>query len=261
MAYSLTWLPQVLASAGLKVAEQPGWLTRGKANMGVVRGVMCHHTASANPKNMPSLGVLANGVMQKNGRLLPGPLAQLGLGRDGTYYVIAAGLANHAGPGAWRGIATGNSSFIGIEAEHSGLAGDPWPEVQVDAYARGVAALLTKIGAPVEMCCGHKEYRLPRGYKSDPSFDMDAFRTRVAAIMAGRGAVRPLIPAADAQDRPTLRRGSRGEAVRSLQQKLVIREDGIFGPATEACVRAFQRRQGLVADGIVGPRTWEMIGG
>ena len=38
--FSLTWLPQVLEEAGLKVAEAPGWRTRGRAEMGVVRGVM-----------------------------------------------------------------------------------------------------------------------------------------------------------------------------------------------------------------------------
>jgi len=169
MVFSLTWLPEVLEDAGLKVAEQPGWRTRGRGEMGTVKGVMCHHTAGSAQGIMPSLGVITNGRSD-----LPGPLAQLGLGRDGTFFIVAAGRCNHAGRGMWQGLSTGNSNFIGIEAENTGGANDPWPPVQLDAYRRGVAAILKKIGANPIMCCGHKEYALPHGRKDDPSFDMVA---------------------------------------------------------------------------------------
>jgi hypothetical protein len=179
-AFSLTWLPEVLEGAGLKVAEQPGWRTRGRGDFGTIKGVMCHHTAGPAHGNMPSLGVITNGRADS-----PGPFAQLGLGRDGTFFVVAAGRANHAGQGMWQGISTGNSSFIGIEAENTGRSDDPWPPVQLYAYQRGVAAILKKIGANATMCCGHKEYALPPGRRDDPSFDMTNFRTQVASIMAG----------------------------------------------------------------------------
>jgi hypothetical protein len=60
---------------------------------------------------------------------------------------------------------------------------------------------------------------------------------------------------------PTLRRGSRGPAVRELQQRLNARgarldPNGVFGPGTETAVRAFQRANGLQPDGIAGPLTW-----
>ena len=120
---------------------------------------------------------------------LPGPLSQVCLGRDGTFFVMAAGRANHAGAGNWQGVTTGNSRFIGIEAENTGETtgpnADPWPAVQLDAYRRGVAAILKKIKANAIMCCGHKEYALPMGRKSDPTFDMDDLRMQVAFIMAG----------------------------------------------------------------------------
>lgn len=257
----LTWLPDVLKSAGLKVAPVPGWETRGR-DVGPIVGVICHHTVGPKTGNMPSLNTLINGRSD-----LPGPLAQLGLGRDGTYFVIAAGKCNHAGAGSWQGVTTGNTSFIGIEGENTGVANDfPWPEVQMDAYRRGVAAILTHIGRGSEFCAGHKEYALPNGRKTDPDFDMKAFRSSVAAIMSGTAPAPTLIPAAEPPatpgaplGRPTLRRGATGDLVKQIQAKLGVELAGSFGPKTEAAVRVFQRAHGLVPDGIVGPNTWAAL--
>lgn len=257
MAFSLTWMPEVLRNAGLKVAETDGWTTRGGGQMGTIRGVMCHHTATITEGNMPTLSVL------KSGRPgLDGPLAQLGLGRDGTWYIVAAGRANHAGKGSWKGITTGNSSFIGVEAENGGRGEqkDPWPDVQLDAYRRGVAAILKHVGASSAMCCGHKEYALPKGRKPDPTFEMEPFREEVDKVMRGIATVRPLIPAKDFNTgKPTLRRDSRGEDVRFVQRAVGVEDDGKFGPDTEAAVRRFQRTKDLVPDGIVGPKTWARL--
>lgn len=266
MTFQLTWLPTVLRDAGLKVAEEPGWANRGRRDMSrTVKGVVCHHTVGRPTGNMPSLKTLVSG---RSG--LPGPLAQLGLGRDGTYYVIAAGLANHAGKGGWKGE-SGNSRFIGIEAENTGYAvgkgdpakghiEDPWPAVQVDAYKRGVAAILTKLGQDASWCCGHKEWR--EHDKIDPhTINMSDFRSDVAKLMGNPGPV-PTIPGKDVRDRPTLRRGRSSNPrflVEEVQKKLGFvgdKVDGSFGPITEAAVRRFQRDNGLVPDGIVGPKTW-----
>ncbi len=64
---------------------------------------------------------------------------------------------------------------------------------------------------------------------------------------------------------PTLRLGSRGSAVVTLQNKLRARgyriaADGAFGPRTRAAVIAFQRSQRISVDGVVGPQTWARLG-
>lgn len=52
-----------------------------------------------------------------------------------------------------------------------------------------------------------------------------------------------------------LRKGSRGAAVKRLQEGLGIGADGIFGSGTEAAVKEFQSANGLDADGLAGPET------
>lgn len=255
MLYSLTWLPVVLNAAGLKVAPVDGWQSRGRSDVGEIFGVICHHTAGPLNGNMPSLNTLINGRPD-----LPGPLAQLGLGRDGTFYVIAAGRCNHAGKGDWLGHKAGNTNFIGIEAEHTGKDDEAWSDVQIDSYQRGVAAILRHLGRDANSCAGHGEYALPKGRKTDPNFDMDAFRKAVAGILDGSAPASVLIPAAEtaagSAGRKTLRRGMTDELVEQVQTKLGVKPTGFFGPVTEAAVRVFQRKRNLVADGIVGPKTW-----
>lgn len=63
------------------------------------------------------------------------------------------------------------------------------------------------------------------------------------------------------KDYPTIRRGAKGEIVKTLQTLLAkdgssLAIDGIFGPGTQSAVRAFQTRHKLTVDGIVGPQTW-----
>lgn len=58
----------------------------------------------------------------------------------------------------------------------------------------------------------------------------------------------------------TIKKGSSGEDVKTLQKKLNIAVDGIFGNSTDAAVRAYQKAHGLTSDGIVGPHTWEYLG-
>lgn len=57
-----------------------------------------------------------------------------------------------------------------------------------------------------------------------------------------------------------LKLGSRGTDVITLQKKLNLHQDGIFGPLTEEAVKEFQKSNGLTVDGIVGAKTWAKLG-
>ncbi|MEG4408834.1 peptidoglycan-binding protein [Microcoleus sp. MON2_D5] len=72
-------------------------------------------------------------------------------------------------------------------------------------------------------------------------------------------------PQAQPTNFPVLRRRMRGAAVRDLQERLRakgflrVSADGVFGPETQAAVKAAQRQYQLPADGIVGRATWEAL--
>lgn len=71
----------------------------------------------------------------------------------------------------------------------------------------------------------------------------------------------------------TVHKGSKGAAVRAVQDQINFRNnknghtlnvDGVFGPKTQAAVRAFQQAiahevRGFPVDGIVGPLTWQAL--
>ena len=63
---------------------------------------------------------------------------------------------------------------------------------------------------------------------------------------------------------PVIAEPMEAPAVRALQHLLRFRgqtvtADGIFGPETDAAVRAFQAERHLVVDGKAGPNTWAAI--
>ncbi len=92
--------------------------------------------------------------------------------------------------------------------------------------------------------------------------DGDAGASTLAALSA---AMATPVPTPAATPAPTqssvLKEGSRGDAVVSLQQKLISlgyltgKADGIYGNSTVSAVKAFQRASGLTADGDAGAST------
>ncbi len=259
------WLADVLRAEGVDVVEYPGWRTRGHGDFKDIRGVMVHHTGSDNA----SAASIADGR-----RDLPGPLSQVHIARDGTVTVVAAGVAWHAGIGMYPWLPTnmGNWHMIGIECANSGTTPTAahrrnWPDAQYFALVRCCAAINCRLAQTSARTIGHKEYAGRAQGKWDPgAIDMDILRRdiqdRIGRIANPAPTPRPPVPVGEYAD-ILLFRGHNGPQVAELQHRLngepYIEElavDGIFGPKTEAAVRAYQRRTGgLKVDGIVGPAT------
>ena len=162
-------MPQVLRDAGVDVYVMPGAETRSTRSSGLTpRGVVWHHTATG--PNWSDASVAA--LLRDGRRDLVGPLAHVGVERDGTWVIVALGRTNHNGYGLW-----GNDS-IGLEFYNNGI-GEPWPDAQVDSGVRGIAAILDHLGFIAARLKGHKETDPRR--KIDPAnLDMNELRLRVA---------------------------------------------------------------------------------
>lgn len=164
------WLGTVLRNAGLEVRELDGWQTRGNATINP-KGVVVHHDAShASTSDASYAKFLARGRTD-----LAGPLYNVRAARDGTQWVIAAGKANHAGKGGWKGLA-GNSSVFGYDLANNGV-GEAYPAVQLRSAETAIAAICRFLDIPADMVCGHKEWR---SSKPDPAgIEMGPFRSLI----------------------------------------------------------------------------------
>jgi hypothetical protein len=147
-----TELPAVLKKYGLQVEVVPGWETRGNVSFNP-KGSVNHHTAGPATGVRPSLNIVTNGRSD-----LKGPLCNVFLDRNGVAVVVAAGRANHAGTGGYRGL-IGNSSVLGTEAESTGVGLNPWTPAQLEAYPKVVAALQEIAGQKTaDTNCNHKTW-------------------------------------------------------------------------------------------------------
>lgn len=178
-----------------------------------------------------------------------------------------------------------NTGAIGraIAAMHQGQWAYPYrgpcpvKPVQVDELLRWVAEDAIEWGIPIEpeFILTHAEVQITLGVTQRNKWDFDydprarskgrdpiaignELRQEIRRIMSNMKPAR-LAPVRDYPIRPTLRRGSTGPDVRSLQLLLGVTVDGSFGPETFAAVVAFQRRNELRPDGIVGPMTWATL--
>lgn len=192
---NLDGVVKILRAAGVTVHETPGWITAGYAGQDLIqiRGVLWHHTATNRSAFITHPAPTVN--MCKYGRAqppLPGPLCNMVFDRNGEIWMIATGVANHAGAGSAPGIPRdmGNHYLIGIEMESSGIAPFDWTPAQIKmAPVVGAAlerAYLQGLPPAERLQLGHKEYSSEG--KIDPAGwpgDMDGLRAAINKILAG----------------------------------------------------------------------------
>lgn len=254
-----------LASRGLAVTIIDGAQgraavdTAGRRGFPTVPGTfVAHHTATPNSYagDYPTLRGVRDGTQGFHA-----PMAQLGLGRSGRVYLIASGLAWHAG--VVNNRAYDNWHAVGCEAEDNGTD-NYFPPVQYKAYTKLAAACAEPAGLGLSVIRGHKEIASPPGRKVDPVFSMSQFRTDVDAVRRSWGTKPPTPPTPPVPgSNEVLKYGDRGAAVLNLQKGLnrvfpsysKLSLDSSFGPAVKKVVQEFQRRSKLEVDGIVGPKT------
>ncbi|HEX6675516.1 MAG TPA: N-acetylmuramoyl-L-alanine amidase [Actinomycetes bacterium] len=194
---------KILRDAGLPVHEVSGWRSRGRPPSGnpgdpafpaatKFAGIGLHHTAGHH-----DLDVVVGG---RPG--IPGPLANLYVSRDGRVHVVAAGRANHFGPGArevyqrtlrdqaplgdaatlgLHDSIVGNGVYVGIEVENYGTAADPYPQVQIQHLERACAAICKHQHWTANRCVQHREWtrrKLDMSYRGP-------LRQAVAALLSG----------------------------------------------------------------------------
>lgn len=178
-----------LRKAGLSVKEVEGWKTRGNRSGSHFYPAchVIHHTAGAPPSYgmTPSLRICIYGRSD-----LPGPLCNWYLGYDNNAYVIAAGAANHAGRGGWKGV-SGNSRSWGVEVEHPGTYA--LDSERAELVARGVAAVIQGT-IDESMVCQHKEWNPAQKIDLATSPTAGWFRTRVGHYLKG-GSTDVTVPA------------------------------------------------------------------
>jgi N-acetyl-anhydromuramyl-L-alanine amidase AmpD len=181
---AITWLADALRAAGVTVVEHPNWKWHYRPGSWDPKFIVVHATAAPRTQSdADQVRIVRDGRSDLNG-----PIANACIDRQGRWHVLSAGRCNTtvAGTsGPFDGL--GNTNALGIEAcNDNGLRSpaEQWPEVQYNAYVKGVAVICKRMGWPASRAVGHREHT--PGHKTDPTFSMTKFRADVTAAMAGR---------------------------------------------------------------------------
>lgn len=297
-------LAAILREAGCAVSVtdvNAGWERRARSSGGFVSpplGVWWHHTASSTaPEN--DLNYMINGSADE-------PVGNVLLDRNGVFWPIAGGACNCAGKGGpWtfsRGVCpkdSGNTYGFQIEAANNGV-GEPWPQVQMDAYFLGSNALNAHVGNQPSDVVGHAHYApdrkidpavapqvrgpwVPRAINNSGTWNLDDIRGECMA-RAGQQPPPPdptdpppPDPIPDPEDwmatLPTIKKGDSGIYVKRMQHLLSANGymdanngknfDGVWGNGTDGAKQRFDVDHGLTPSPPTdcGPKSWQALMG
>lgn len=181
-----------LKNEGVDVVEVGNWKTHNRNHMGPwgeVHGVMIHHTVSKGTQ--ATVDLVRNGYSS-----LPGPLCHGMIAKSGKVYLVGYGRANHAGLGDPDVLAAviaerkpplddeatvdGNRHFFGFECENLGDGKDPWPEVQIEAIVRVIAAICRHYKWKARSALRHLDWQPGKIDPRGPGLDWDSILSRVA---------------------------------------------------------------------------------
>ena len=147
-----------------------------------------------------------------------------------------------------------------------GIAAVPVEDAAADTTASAsskradIRALQRKVGVAADGAFGPATERALKRWQRRHGLVADGIAGPQTRSAMGLGAG-PVLK----RNRATARRGRagrshRGGGVRSLQRRIGVPADGVFGPGTEAALKRWQSAHGLVADGVAGPQTRRKLG-
>lgn len=141
------------------------------------------------------------------------------------------------------------------------------PVLQLDSRGQEVKELQQLLKQRLPGAAGYHGLRIDGVFGSETQSAVRDFQDFVFLVVDGIVGPKTwkTLYAGTPVDMPVLRRGNRGEAVKTAQS--VFKElryyqgniDGDFGPLTEAAVKNFQQMHKLTIDGVMGALTWTQL--
>ena len=195
--------------------------------------------------------LLSSAYTSSASQLLPGDL----LNKAGSHIVMFAGTNVRVSSNASANISSGAAS--GSTTLRKGSRGAAVVTLQKNLNA------VMHAGLTADGIFGINTYNALKYFQSRYDLEVDGIYGPASRAKMDE-ALNKRIPAL-ASASPNLKRGSRGEQVRLLQQdlnyvmSLHLSNDGIFGNNTYEALKSFQSRYGLSADGIYGNNSKAMM--